>query len=420
MRQTFKLLLAGLCMACGVASAQVTEATVSADGSGMTRDEAIAAALAGAAGQAFGIQLDAKTVSTTLGAEVITNDQSDTSMVSAVNRVVKQAVNSPVNSPILGYTVDSVSEGIGNTWDASVTLRYAKFEKIGADTNRRSIIVVSNDKRYRGLITDMVSEALVSSRRFDVLNRQNAHLFDAEKEFITSGDAGVAEMARLSQASGADYLLVAEIQGLGISNNMRETIRMTGEVLVKSAVSGTLRLQVIEFASRKVKWSSSEKFGATYEGVASIGAGTLGKLIGGAADKLMEKLVVSIYPIRVVKVMGDIAIINRGEGSVSKGETYAVFLMGEELTDPQSGESLGPMELEMGIGQITDVKPKFSFLKMGNGPLDSSGDYIVRKSSKKAAAAGAQKSQKSQKSQKAKGTTAKKPEPPSRKDVFLN
>jgi curli biogenesis system outer membrane secretion channel CsgG len=414
MRQTFKLLVACIGMACSVASAQVTEATVSADGSGMTRDEAIAAAVASAAGQAFGIELEAATVTETWGAEVTTNDKSDTAMVSAVNRVVKQAVNSPVNSPILGYTVDNVSQGIANTWDASVTLRYAKFEKIGADTNRRSIIVVSNDKRYRDLITDTVSEALVNSRRFDVLNRKNTNLFDAEKDFITGGDAGMAEMARLSQASGADYLVVAEIQGLGISNNMRETIRMTGEVLVKSAVSGTLRLQVVEFATRKVKWSSSEKFGGTYEGVSSIGAGTLSKLIGGAADKLMEKLVVSIYPIRVVKVMGDVAIINRGEGSVAKGETYAVFLMGEELTDPQSGESLGSMEVEIGIGEITEVKPKFSFLKMGNGPLGVSGDYIVRKSSKKIAASAAKKPQK------VKSAALKKPEQPSRKDVFLN
>jgi len=414
MRLIFKLWLACLCMACGVASAQVTEATVTAEGSGMTRDEAIAAALASAAGQAFGIKLDAATVTKTAGAEVVTNDEPDTVMVSTVNKIVKQSVNAPMNSPILGYTVDSVSQGVANTWDASVTLRYARFETLGADTNRRSVIVVTNDKRYRDLVTDTVSEALVSSRRFDVLNRTNAHLFDAEKDFITSGDAGVAEMARLSQASGADYLLLAEVQGLGISNNMRETIHMTGEVLVKSAVSGTLRLQVIEFASRKVKWSSSQKFGATYEGLASIAPGTLARLIGGAADKLMEKLVVSIYPIRVVKVMGDVAIINRGEGSVSKGETYAVFLMGEDLTDPQSGESLGPMELDMGIGHITEVKPKFSFLKMASGTLDANADYIVRKSDKKAAGSRAKKTQK------AKGTSVKQPEQPSRKDVFLN
>src|SRR5690606_34813413 len=138
-----------------------------------------------------------------------------------------------------------------------VTLRYAKYQKLGGDSDRRGVVVMANDKRYRNLITSTVSESLVASRRFDVLNRDHAALFEDEKDFVLGSDAGSAEVARLSLATGADYLLIAELQSLGISNNMRETIRMTGEVLVKSAVSGTLKLQMIEFSTRKVKWSSS-------------------------------------------------------------------------------------------------------------------------------------------------------------------
>lgn len=408
----FKLFLAGLFMAWGTASAQVTEATQTADGSGMTRDEAIAAALANAAGQAFGIRLEAASVSETLGTEVITNDESDTLMMSAINRVVTQSVNSPVNNPVLGYTIDSVMQGIADTWDATVTLRYAKFERLGADSNRRSIIVVTTEKRYQDLLTTTVSESLIGSRRFDVLDRRNEQLFDTEKAFIQGGDAATAELARLSQAGGADYLLVAELQGLGIRNNMQETIRMTGETLVRSAVSGTLRLEVVEFASRKVKWSGTQKFGATYEGVSSIGTNTLSRLIKGAADKLMDNLIASIYPIRVVKVVGDLAIINRGEGSAAVGETYTVYLMGEELTDPQSGESLGALEIKAGTGKITEIKPKFAFLKMESGALDPNADYIVRKSTQKKPAA-ASKSRAPARKQAA-------PQGPSRKDIFLN
>src|SRR5690606_917574 len=304
-----------------------------------------------------------------------------------VDEGVSPGIDMPATAPILGYSIDRLARGYANTWDATSPLRYAKFERLGADTNRRSVIVVTSDKRHQDLLTTTVAESLVASRRFDVLNRRNDKLFEAEKAFIQGGDAAVSEVARLSQAEGADYLLVAELQGLSIRNNMRETIRMTGEVLVRSAVSGTLRLEVIEFASRKVKWSGSQKFGATYEGVSSIGAATLSRLIGDASGKLMDNLIASIYPIRVVKVMGDVAIINRGEGSASVGETYAVFLMGEELVDPQSGESLGAMEVEAGIGKITEVKPKFSFLKMATGSLDANAEYIVRKTDKKVPAA---------------------------------
>src|SRR5690606_1265150 len=335
-----------------------------------------------------------------------------TLMVNAVNKVVTQAVNMPANNPILGYSIDSLSEGYANTWDATITLRYAKFERLGADTNRRSVIVVTSDTRHQALLTPPVAESLGASRRFDVLNRRNDKLFEAEKAFIQGGDAAVSEVARLSQAEGADYLLVAELQGLSIRNNMRETIRMTGEVLVRSAVSGTLRLEVIEFTSRTVKRSGSQKFGATYEGVSSIGAATLSRLIGDASGKLIDNLIASIYPIRVRKAIGDVAIVNRAEGSASVGETYAVLLMGEELVDPQSGESLGAMEVEAGIGKITEVKPKFSFLKMATGSLDANAEYIVRKTDKKVPAAAAPS--------RPRQPAQSKPQAPSRKDSFLN
>src|SRR5690606_12195030 len=104
--------------------------------------------------------------------------------------------------------------------------------------------------------------------------------------------------------------------------------------------------------------------------------------------------------------------INRGEGSVAKGQTYAVFQAGEELIDPQSGESLGSMETEIGLGTISEVKPKFAFLKMVTGTLAADTEYIVRKTDKKppAAAKAAPK--------KARAPAA--PKAPDRADVFLN
>ncbi|HLV28594.1 MAG TPA: hypothetical protein VKY60_05660, partial [Burkholderiaceae bacterium] len=232
-------------------------------------------------------------------------------------------------------------------------------------------------------------------------------------DFILSEDTALAEMSRLSQASGADYLVIAELAQLGISNNQRETIQMTGEVLVKSSVSGALRLQIVEFASRKVKWSGTQKFGGTYEGASSIGASTLSALIGKAADTLVESMVAAIYPIQIVKVMGETAVINRGEGSVSKGEHYAVFLAGEELIDPQSGESLGSLETEVGLGTVVDVKPKFAVIKMANGTLSADSSYILRKTDKKPATAAPAKPR-------ARSSSANKPKEPSRKDLFLN
>lgn len=412
MKTLFGVLACALLMSIGyvpLSHAQVVEATTTADGSGLTREEAIQSAIVSAASQAFGMTVRSVTSVDSLAAETSVNGENKDVFLSAINKQVQQQVRSPTNNPILGYSVDAAMQTGDMRWDATVTLRYAKYERLGPDTDRRSVVVTTQDKRYRDILLSNVEESLVGSRRFDVLSRDNQQLFAQEAAFIQSGDAADAEVARLGQASGADYLVIVELQGLSLANNQRETIRMTGEVLVKSAVSGTLKLEVVEFSTRKLKWSGSQRFAATYKGASSVSAGSLAGLISGAADKLMDSLVASIYPIRVVKVMGStIAVINRGEGAAQKGEIYDVFLMGEELIDPQSGESLGAMEVEVGRGKITDVKPKFSLLKLDSGTLDSTAQYLLRKAGPPPKPAPATKPRPA------------KPAEPSRKDLFLN
>ncbi len=400
-------------MAGAPAAAQVIEATMTADGQGLSRDEAIQSALVNAASQAFGVRLAAQSVVQNTSVDTSVDSEDHSVLVSALNKNIQQVLNTPQNSPILGYDVNNVFQS-GSSWEATITLRYAKFERLGADTSRRSVVVVSNNKKYHSAIIQAVGESLVESRHFDVLNRENDQLFQEEKEFILGDATADAEMARLSQASGADYLIVASLPSLSVSNNQRETIAMTGEVLVKSAASGTLQLQVIEFASRKIKWSGLQKFGGTYAGATSVGASTLAKLISGASDKLIDRMVSAIYPIQVVKVVNSqTAIINRGEGGVATGETYAVFEAGEALIDPQSGESLGSMETEVGLGKITQVKPKFAFLKMATGTLSEGTTYIVRKTDKKAPTATGKASPR-------KKAVASQPKQPDRGNVFLS
>ncbi|OWT77337.1 MULTISPECIES: hypothetical protein [unclassified Achromobacter] len=420
MRAVLSFLVISLTLCLGLSSgarAQVTEATVTADGQGMSRDDAIQNALVNAAGQAFGVRLSAQFGTQTIAADGSVDNQDHSAVMNVLNKNIQQVLNAPQNAPILGYDVNNAAENPGHGWEASVTLRYAKYERLGSDSNRRSVVVVSSSRQFRQQLIQGISQSLVGTRRFDVLNRENDQLFQNEKDFILGDAAANPEIARLSQASGADYLVVAQLQNLGVSNNQRETIAMTGEVLVNSAASGTLQLQVIEFASRKVKWVGSQRFGGNYAGATSVGAGALAGLISGASDKLVARMIDAIYPMQVIKVMGDTAIVNRGEGGISAGETFAVFQVGEELRDPQSGESLGPIETEVGLGRVTEVKPKFSFLKMASGTLTEGASYIVRKTDKRPMAAAAARSAPKRSTAAA---APRKSTEPDRASVFLN
>jgi hypothetical protein len=53
--------------------------------------------------------------------------------------------------------------------------------------------------------------------------------------------------------------------------------------------------------------------------------------------------------------------INRGDGTgIKEGQTWDVFAPGEELIDPDTGESLGSEEIPMGKVRVIAVTPKFA------------------------------------------------------------
>jgi hypothetical protein len=72
------------------------------------------------------------------------------------------------------------------------------------------------------------------------------------------------------------------------------------------------------------------------------------------------------FPAKVVKVIDDYSlVINRGEISgIREGQRMLVYNTSEEeITDPQTGESLGYLDLVRGTGTITFVQEKISILQ---------------------------------------------------------
>ena len=119
------------------AASQVVEATVTADGNGLSRDEAIQSALVNAAGQAFGVRLSSQSMVQGMSVDASVDNENHSAVLSILNKNIRQILNTPQNAPILGYDVNNVSEAPDNGWEATVTLHYAKFERLGADRNRR-------------------------------------------------------------------------------------------------------------------------------------------------------------------------------------------------------------------------------------------------------------------------------------------
>lgn len=77
--------------------------------------------------------------------------------------------------------------------------------------------------------------------------------------------------------------------------------------------------------------------------------------------KVASRVVDVIYPAKIIALTGPQATVSRGDGTgIEKGQIWEVFALGEEMIDPDTGESLGSSEVMVGKLRIDRVTPKFS------------------------------------------------------------
>ena len=57
-------------------------------------------------------------------------------------------------------------------------------------------------------------------------------------------------------------------------------------------------------------------------------------------------------------------VINKGSvDGVKNGEQYLIFGYGAEITDPETGENLGPLEVVKGRGKVVHTQERFSTVR---------------------------------------------------------
>ena len=363
-------------MATTLVQAEVVTKYQEAIGTGGTRNAAVVSALENAVGKAFGFQLEGKLQRTLSERSNYTLQDSEEDITAIMSRQVTQRVGTSSNNPVTSYEILTANESTVG-WEASVRIHYKDFKKLGAKDNRRSLVVRALDDKSTAF-AGIVESALIASRRFNVLSRDNADVFNEEKAFILSSDASRSESARVGRAEGADYIVLVKTDGYFSRLNRERVIKATGEHLYQSDAGFRFEVEVVEFASREMKWHKREKIYVSSKRKVASASSLLSGKTERYANNMVLSLVSSIYPARIAQVIGDRAVLNRGEGSIKVGQNVEVYHIGEKIIDPQSGESLGAMEIEVAKAKVIELKPKFSILQLTSGKLDKAEDYVVR------------------------------------------
>lgn len=221
-----------------------------------------------------------------------------------------------------------------------------------------------DEKLFETLI-DRMTNAIVNTRKFDVVDQARLKEVLDQHKLTDSGIADSSDAPKKGKIASAGFKLYGTVLNLGLLQNKVAGEGFAGEKIT-AEVELNLRFADVEtgkaIASKIIK-SSKSKAQTASEGnevTSNIGTTVIQEAIQEAAEKVTNQLMELAFPTKIIKVGQDDVTVNLTEERAKKGQIFGVFEVGEELTDPDTGESLGADEKKTGDIEISQVLPKIA------------------------------------------------------------
>ncbi len=238
---------------------------------------------------------------------------------------------------------------------------------------------------------------LVKSGKFTVIERQRLDAILQEQGLSLSGQVSANSAVSAGQLLGVDYMLTGRITKFGerqVGGQAGWRIAMSAK---KKTLEGGLSVRLINtttgeivFADEATGEDSNFKFtvfgtggGVDYDETA------VDKVFRPAVEELSRKLIDKSSSLsgsdgsrpapqgKISKVSGGLVYLNMGATKgVQVGDTFTVFALGEEIIDPDTGESLGSEETEVGTVEVVEVKEKYSKAQVTSGSGMTAGSAV--------------------------------------------
>lgn len=238
----------------------------------------------------------------------------------------------------------------------------------------------------------MLESALFDTGRFVVLQREKLGTILAEQDLAASGRTAKSKVAQTGKLRSARFIAGGamtevsrsqsgsdggiSIKGFSIGGK-KDTAQITAIVTLTDTTTGEIVAKervVGKAGGTGLRVGYSGAIGGSLGGFAKTPIGEAAQdVINQAAIFLAKKMEEMPLTGSIVKVSdsGQV-IINRGsEFGIEVGQTMKVQELGEELTDPDSGASLGREEGKMlGDLKVTKVLEKVAYCEVTKGEKD--------------------------------------------------
>jgi len=225
--------------------------------------------------------------------------------------------------------------------------------------------------------SSQILEFLVKSRKFTVLERDHVRKIIDECKLSESDYADPKEIMRVGKLLAADFLVIGYIDRLEFIR--KETnIQITGERSVTWIGTFKIHFRVTDTKTGKIVFAQElkEKIDTrdvrrymSYDERKDLTLADykdmLFKSISGLAGNLILE---GIYPVKVISVKNGEVLLNRGAGAgIREGFRYGVYNVGDDVTDPDTGESLGAEEMIVAKVEVISIGPKYSKARIIDG-----------------------------------------------------
>jgi len=240
----------------------------------------------------------------------------------------------------------------------------------------------------RKLLKEMEASFL-ATRKFSVVTRTKDSLEDIRKEQkFGESDLSAGDAAEAGQFKSADYLILPEIHHFSFYAKTHKVPHLQSKYFRTDHGSMEVNVQVVDTVTGEIKstFALKDSF-STKERMVNKSGGIpnkkyFSKMAKNVSAQMADQFLELVFPVEVISVKGEKVYLNRGkDGGLKTGDVLDIYLKGEALIDPHTGEQLGSAEEFVGKVKVTKVNPKFTIATILQDKLEGeiSVGCIVRK-----------------------------------------
>lgn len=361
---------------------KVSNVLTTAQGFGASAGEAVADAMKLAILQVNGAAIQSSTVSAQYGLDVSLNQDAVSLRANAFADVVAQRSGGVIQNFKLLELIEPSADS--KPFKARIEAQIAKFTP-SADLQKIKVVIGQirfdraalpmGDRQVSSAevgaqLRQRISDALVQTGRFAVLDREFSEDVQGELDMISSGQAPSAELAKLSQAASADIVWSGKVSRLAYDKHARQ-LKTSDRQLVSYSGGWAMTEKLVNVATRQVMGSSALQGTAPATEPTTMGQGVdADKILGDMSADLVNQVVTSVlrrtFPVSVVSRDGTNVVLSQGGQALKEGARYAMVAMGAEMKDPQTGQNLGRLESPCCELVVERVTPNLSYGRLEN------------------------------------------------------